>query len=366
MATGRVPTTANSPLTAKGDLFTYSTAPARLAVGSDGEQIVADSSTSTGLRYQANYAAGKNKIINGDFRVWQRGTSITPATGYGFTADRWRTYSWGSSTSTVTQQTFTPGTAPVAGYEGQYFLRVNSTNTNTFIGQQIEDVRTLAGQTVTVSFWAKAASAISGTANIAFDQNFGSGGSSTVNTSFSAGTSFTTSWARYSYTGTLPSVSGKTIGSSSFIDLTISLGVVNNNFDIWGVQVEAGSVATAFQTATGTIQSELAACQRYYWRNTATGADQTQAAGFWRTSTASQLHFQYPVTMRTSPTNTQSSMGVQQGNSFQAITSTTYTGISPQSAYIEYTASGATATSGYGSFAISNASGDYIEWSAEL
>jgi hypothetical protein len=39
MATGRVPTTANSPLTAKGDLFGYSTAPARLAVGNDGEQI---------------------------------------------------------------------------------------------------------------------------------------------------------------------------------------------------------------------------------------------------------------------------------------------------------------------------------------
>jgi hypothetical protein len=59
-------------------------------------------------------------------------------------------------------------------------------------------------------------------------------------------------------------------------------------------------------------------------------------------------------------------MGVQQGNSFQAITSTTYTGIGTVSAYIEYTASGASATAGAGSFAISNASGDYIEWSAEL
>jgi hypothetical protein len=51
MATGRVPTTANSPLTAKGDLFGYSTAPARLAVGNDGEQIVADSSAATGLKW---------------------------------------------------------------------------------------------------------------------------------------------------------------------------------------------------------------------------------------------------------------------------------------------------------------------------
>lgn len=53
MSAGRIPTTANSPLTTKGDLFTYSTSPARLAVGSNGETLVADSSTATGLKYQA-------------------------------------------------------------------------------------------------------------------------------------------------------------------------------------------------------------------------------------------------------------------------------------------------------------------------
>ena len=53
MATGRVPTTANSPLTAKGDLFGYSTTQARVPVGSDGETIVADSSTATGLKWAA-------------------------------------------------------------------------------------------------------------------------------------------------------------------------------------------------------------------------------------------------------------------------------------------------------------------------
>jgi hypothetical protein len=51
MATGRVPTTANSPLTAKGDLFTYSTSQARLAVGANGTLLTADSAEATGLKY---------------------------------------------------------------------------------------------------------------------------------------------------------------------------------------------------------------------------------------------------------------------------------------------------------------------------
>ncbi len=58
MATGRVPTTANSPLTAKGDLFTYSTTQARLAVGNDGDTLLADSSTTTGLRYNPQNVSG--------------------------------------------------------------------------------------------------------------------------------------------------------------------------------------------------------------------------------------------------------------------------------------------------------------------
>ena len=249
---------------AKGDIITATAAdtPARLAVGNNGETLVADSATSTGLRYQGNYAAGKNKIINGDFGIWQRGTSFSATGSSTYTADRWTVNAFGGTT-TVSRQTFTPGTAPVAGYEGSYFLRFAASATFADLIQKVEDVRTFAGQAVTVSFWAKAASSLTLTPTVS--QEFGSGGSVAVDTA-GTGASVTTSWTRFSANITVPSISGKTIGTGSSLWLYFLSSTLNTNIDIWGVQLEAGSVATAFQTATGTIQGELAACQRYYIR----------------------------------------------------------------------------------------------------
>ena len=319
MATGRVPTTANSPLTAKGDLFTYSTTQARLAVGNDGETLLADSSATTGLRWQGNFAAGKNKIINGDFRINQRSFSSTTSDAT-YTFDRWITQC--SASQTYSAQTFTAGTAPVAGYEGVNYLRVVTTaGTNLFayIIQRIEDVRTFAGQTFTLSFWAKANS---GTPNIIVRpaQNFGSGGSATVEDGGSVVT-ISTSWARYSLTFTMPSIAGKTIGTGSFLGIPIGfnnffdgrVGQQSNTFEIWGVQVEAGSVATAFQTATGTLQGELAACQRYYQKSynqsiAPASNSSIGTKGFQTTGNVATSHviggISFGTVMRTTPTVT--------------------------------------------------------------
>jgi hypothetical protein len=230
-----------------------------------------DTNGTLNLAAGAPWAAGKSKIINGAFNVWQRGTSFTLTNGVAsYTADRFMVQcNFSSGSSTATQQTFTPGTAPVAGYESQFFLRITNSagGTNTELQQRVEDVRTYAGQTVTISFWAKASSAVTMANTII--QNFGSGGSGSVSTTGTSQT-LTTSWARYSTTITVPSVSGKTIGTSSYLQvypMYYSSGTIASNvIDVWGVQLEAGSVATAFQTATGTIQGELAACQRYYQR----------------------------------------------------------------------------------------------------
>ncbi len=340
MATGRVPTTANSPLTAKGDLFGYSTTQARVAVGNNGETLVADSSTSTGLRYTENYAAGKNKIINGDFALNQRAFTSTTSNGV-YTFDRFQT-SASDGTSTFSAQTFTLGTAPVSGYEGKNFINVQSASqtaasARTRIDQKIESVRTLAGQTATISFWAKAAT---GTPKVAVEivQYFGTGGSPSANVNTVAGqVTLSTSWARYSVTVAVPSLSGKTTGTANddFLQLALwtsagtdfnsrtgSLGIQSATISLWGVQAEDGSVATAFQTATGTLQGELAACQRYYYR-TGTGVNTRFGFGVAASTTVVVAGIQMPVTLRTGVISIDySTLGVYDGvGSVIAVTS---------------------------------------------
>jgi hypothetical protein len=261
--------------------------------------------------------ASKNKFINGNFAINQRSfTSQVNGTGtFGF--DRWKMNGI-DGTTTFSAQTFTPGTAPVAGYESTNYLRIvttsqTATNAESDFFQAIEDVRTFAGQTTTISFWAKANS---GTPKMAVElrQNFGSGGSSVVSTPVGFVT-ISTSWARYSLTVNVPSVSGKTIGAGSAINVVLfvsagtdlntrasSIGIQSNTFETWGLQVEYGSKATPFQTATGTIQGELAACQRYYWRTTNANLFGYYASGNAQSTTAAEIFFKCPVTMRVQPT----------------------------------------------------------------
>jgi len=387
MATGRIPTTANSPLTVKGDLFGYSTTQARVPVGNDGETLVADSSTSTGLSYQANWAAGKNKIINGDFAINQRNfTSGSSGDPYGL--DRWRMQS--SSGCTYSAQTFTPGTAPVAGYEAINFARMlttgqSGTSVYSILTQYIEDVRTFANQTITISFWAKSASGIPKIA-IELEQAFGAGGSPSSPVGVYAGqVTLSTSWTRYSVTVAVPSISGKTIGTTAntsnlglnlwvsagtdFNTRSGSLGIQSNTFDIWGVQMEAGSVATAFQTATGTIQGELAACQRYYFRTTGQAAasnDLLPATMFSSTSITGIMRF--PVPMRTAATCSFSAAGDFEfvwSAGTSVISGANIDRTSSESVNLRLTSTGLT-TNGGGYVAIASGTTKWLEASAEL
>jgi hypothetical protein len=201
-----------------------------------------------------------NAIINGAFDIWQRGTSLSAG---GFLADRWF-FDSDASVLSQSRQTFTPGSAPVAGYEGAYYLNFTKNGSGSYGGvyQKIEDVRTFAGQSATLSFWAKANNATTMTSRVS--QEFGSGGSSTVNLTDQT-VSLTTSWQRFTLTYSFGVLTGKTIGTSSFVKwLFFAAGSGAANVDLWGVQFESGTTATAFKRNASNIQGELAACQRYY------------------------------------------------------------------------------------------------------
>lgn len=315
--------------------------------------------------------AGKNKIINGDFKIWQRGTSITlPNNTQTYAQDRFYYYSTHSAgTATVTQQAFTAGSAPAAPYEGQYFARMTCASTTTYgeFGQKIEDVRTFANSTVTFSYWAKASVTTTLSQNIG--QNFGSGGSSAVYTNPGSVT-VTTSWQRFTTTVTMPSIAGKTIGSGNHVIVVFTFTpTASQTLDIWGVQLEAGATATPFQTASGgSPQAELAMCQRYYWRYTNADAVYRYLGSCYFSATTTALsQVPFPVTMRTTPTTLDFSNIVVQDSSGTIYTtsSNTLTETGTIGTSLNMTVAGAT-VGRPGRLFTNNASGAYLGFGAEL
>jgi hypothetical protein len=365
--------------TAKGDLVvgTGASTAGVLSVSSDGSTLVADSSTSTGLRYQSNFAAGKNKIINGDMGIWQRGTSVAvPGNNtQTFQADRFWAQHNGTTNGTITyaRQSFTVGQTDVPN-NPLYFARITNTTlgtsqTQTEFGQSIEDVTTFAGQTASFSFYVKASAAFTLT-GYAY-QNFGSGGSGSVFTTLTLSTSTTTtSWQKITATVTVPSVSGKTVGAGNYIAFYIRQGTptAGSTIDFANWQVEAGSVATAFQTATGTIQGELAACQRYYYRSGATAGNyQKFGTGYFTSSTSSQVFYPFVVPMRAAPTTLDySTIGLYDGTNITASTSSAFGDVSTTGGTVVHTvASGGVAKVSVQSIANASSSA-YIGFGAEL
>jgi len=251
------------------------------------------------------YSGFKNYIINGNFDIWQRGTSQT-VTSYG-SDDRWDNTSVGS-TKTHSRVTCTDTERALfnaANFSRTVVTSVAGMGNVTYKSQSIEDITKLAGKIVTLSFWAKA----DANKNIAIShaQAFGTGGTPSPTTTYHVSKiALTTSWQKFTLTFSIPSIVGKTLGTdgahtstqyitfwfdagSNYNTYTGNLGQQSGTFDIAQVQLEEGSVATPFEQRPFGL--ELSLCQRYYCHVRVTP-----------TPSSAWLYTFLPVPMRVAPT----------------------------------------------------------------
>jgi hypothetical protein len=211
------------------------------------------------LKESEYVAAGKNKILNGDFSIWQRGTSFTFNSAGGYTADRFNMSSGTGGVAVISRQTFTPGQTDVPG-NPKYYMQIQHTTdggTPANLDTRIEDVNTFSGQNATFSFYGKVSSGTEvWTPRLV--QFFGTGGSAT-NVIMASDITLTTLWQRFTVVFPVPSTAGKTIGEGNYLRPDIyrgTTGVVTYHFA--NVQFEAGSIDTQFTTKTANPQQELA------------------------------------------------------------------------------------------------------------
>ena len=259
-----------------------------------------------GLTPQASNMQPHNLIINGAMTVAQRGTSASGVTDNGYhTLDRWRLIASGATLNT-SQQEFTLGQTDVPS-QFKYFQRIEVTtgDNNAGVDYRIEDVTTISGETVTLSFYAKGTNPAGGNMDLHCTQNFGSGGSTAVTTLIDTYV-LTSSWQRFTFTFTIPSISGKTVGTSSFIQIDnrqpdADTGTAAWTLDFTGVQLEAGSNASSF--AHESYADTLQKCQRYYYRLDNLSINAAIGTGYNQSTTNSLVYIAFPSSMRDTPSS---------------------------------------------------------------
>jgi hypothetical protein len=277
----------------KGDTSGEVTIQAPAVAGTTTLNLPATSST---LATQ-NALGVRNLIINGNFDIWQRGTSIS-LSGSAYTADRFKV---GAASGSFARQSFTLGQTEVPN-EPSYYGRwtINSNSQNYEVHQRIEDVRTLAGQTATLSFYARRPSG-STTINARIVQYFGTGGSPSATVVTSLGTvALTTDWQKFTFTVNVPSISGKTLGTDNNHSLWVGVQITDTNtgtIDFSQIQFEKGDIATPFEHRP--YDMELARCQRYYQIPFGNGC-----IGHWDSSTQIWWGVRYYCEMRATPSVT--------------------------------------------------------------
>jgi hypothetical protein len=316
--------------------------------------------------------AGKNGVINGAMDFWQRGNSIP--FGNNYTADRWHGY-YSPSLATMSRSTDKP-----SGF--QYSLKaqrnpsVNAPDVvYTSYMMESADSYKYQGQTVTISFYAKAGanySPVSNHLNITLRTTTSTNGNVIVGpwdnstNIINQNSTLTTSWQRFSYTG----VVGATANQIAIVFGSYNTGTAgaDDSYYITGVQLEIGSVATPFSRAGGTIQGELAACQRYYYRtnNNDSTAYGVFGFGYSFANNLGLILVNFPVTMRTTPNSFDYQLHgyINYNNAGRSLTSIAVNQATRSSCWLQYNITGG--VQGEPVFAQMNAGSGYLAFGAEL
>jgi hypothetical protein len=310
-------------------------------------------------------AANKNAVINGNFDIWQRGTSFTAGNAY--TADRW--YLTGTvGAVTISRETSTVATGSL------YSLKIAPTGAAGVVNmnQAIETLNAIrfAGQTVTLSVDAAATASTTISTQLwqssSTDVAVGGSWTQITATSGGSGTVSTSTFSKISGVYAVPST------AKSLLVVIVSSGSAGESAFLDNVQLELGAVATTFARAGGTIQGELAACQRYYYRITITGTNKALATGSAWGTAGNLIQHPFPVVMRVAPTALEQSGTASHYANLNATANlnnctavpTFDVGTTTSMGLIGGTASGLVA--GNATFLFATSASGFLGWSAEL
>lgn len=349
-----------------------------LYVGKTGAQTMTGDLTVPSLN-GGQLAGLRNKIINGNFDVWQRGASCSVGTGVStaYVADRWM----GVRSGFVPGATVSLQPAGLTGF--RYCARVQRDGGNAdTAGINLEqDLETSAcipfqGAAVTLSFYARCGANYSASASAlavrlvsgtGTDQNALVGTFTGAANAVDSTATLTTTWQRFSYTVTIGA--GVTQLGSRFVHVPTGTAGAADYFEITGVQLEIGSVATPFEHRP--YGMELALCQRYFQVLADGTVNQTVATGVAISTTAGQTHRFISPPMRTSPTFSISAAGdfiaiTATGTSANGPTSITGAVLNPIHARIDFSGTNALLVAGDATSVQANATSARMYLSAEL
>jgi hypothetical protein len=241
-------------------------------------------------------AGFRNRIINGDMRVTQRGP-LTAAPLNGYTLDRWLFSRTGTGSSTVGQNTN-------ASFGGRFVLTASSSlaaGEICGVEQRIEALNCidLTNQTVTVSFWASAVTTAGSLGAFAVRLAYANSDDNWASDTQIASTAFVPTGTAQKFTLQFSVPGAATTGLKLQFSGTQSGATGTLTFGLGSVQLEPGAVATPFEQRP--IGTELALCQRYFSILDRVALARWTAGG---TYGGGVTYFTYPQTMRTTPSVT--------------------------------------------------------------